>query len=218
MTVQLIVFDFDGTIADTHSAFVNIVNRLSGQFGYQPVSQTEVDRMRHLSSRAIVAEARVPLWKLPFLLRKVTTELGNDIANILPIKGIDSALIEIKKHGYRLGILTSNSKKNVLSFLDKNKLTELFDFIDSGTGIFQKDKAIDAVLRRHKLTAQQFIYVGDETRDIEAAKKRNVRIIAVSWGFNSPEVLAKYQPNCLVSTPQELVSAIEALRSQEMYF
>lgn len=214
MTVQLIVFDFDGTIADTHSAFVNIVNRLSEQFGYQPIGQAEVERMRHLSSREIVNEAKVPLWKLPFLLRKVTTELGNEIAHVTPIKGIDFALHELKKHGYRLGILTSNSKKNVSFFLDRNNLTDLFDFIDSGTGIFQKDKAIKAVLKRHNLKAQQFIYVGDETRDIEAAKKINVRVVAVSWGFNSPEVLAKYQPDFLVSDPQELVAALATLRSQ----
>lgn len=214
MTVKLIVFDFDGTIADTHSAFVGIVNRLSGQFGYQPVGEEEVARMRHLSSRAIVAESQVPLWKLPFLLRKVTSELGKEIADIVPVHGIDKALFVFKQYGYQLGILTSNSKKNVIAFLEKNGLNDLFDFIDSGTGIFRKDKAIKTVLKRHKVAAANLIYVGDETRDIEAAQKSRVKVIAVGWGFNSPEVLAQHKPDFLVNTPQELIKAIEVMRSR----
>jgi phosphoglycolate phosphatase len=214
MTVKLIVFDFDGTIADTHEAFMGIVNRLSGQFGYQPVSAEQAAQMKHLSSRAIVEQSEVPIWKIPFLLRKATSELGKEIGDILPVSGIDEALTSLKERGYQLGILTSNSRKNVVVFLEKNSLIDLFDFIDSGTGIFRKDKAIKTVIRRHKIAANELIYVGDETRDIEAAKKSQVKAIAVGWGFNSPEVLAEHQPDFLVKTSQELVGAIETLRSR----
>ena len=52
------------------------------------------------------------------------------------------------------------------------------------------------------------IYVGDETRDIRSARKSNVGIVAVSWGFNSGDILQEFQPDSLVNTPQELLDAV----------
>ena len=77
-----------------------------------------------------------------------------------------------------------------------------------GHGIFGKDKAIKEVIKKYKFTANELIYIGDETRDIEAAKKSKVKVIAVGWGFNSPEVLIAHQPDFFVETPRELVEAI----------
>ncbi|MDY7013595.1 MAG: HAD-IA family hydrolase [Cyanobacteriota bacterium] len=208
MSVKLIVFDFDGTIADTYDTFVEIVIRLSEQWGYPSVNREAVFQMRNLSSREIIQQSEIPLWKLPFLLRKATSELGKEIANVRPISGIPEALVVLKDRGYQLGILTSNSRKNVTKFLKKNSLLDLFDFLDTGTGIFRKDKAIKTVIRRHKVLKKNLIYIGDETRDIEAAKKSEVKVIAVNWGFNSPEILIAHQPNSFANNPQELVDLI----------
>ncbi|MDY6783299.1 MAG: HAD-IA family hydrolase [Cyanobacteriota bacterium] len=208
MSVKLIVFDFDGTIADTYDTFIAIVDRLSGQFGYPSVNREAISQMRHLSSREIVQQSEIPLWKIPFLLRKATSELGKEIAYIKPVRGIPETLRILKDRGYQLGILTSNSQKNVRVFLKKNSLIELFDFLDTGTGIFGKDKAIKTVMRRHRIGRNNLIYVGDETRDIEAAKKSNVKVIAVGWGFNSPEVLIANKPSFYANDPQDLVEVI----------
>jgi phosphoglycolate phosphatase-like HAD superfamily hydrolase len=55
------------------------------------------------------------------------------------------------------------------------------------------------------------IYIGDETRDIEACKKINVPIIAVSWGFNSHKSLASHSPTYLINNPKELVEIAKNL-------
>jgi phosphoglycolate phosphatase len=52
------------------------------------------------------------------------------------------------------------------------------------------------------------IYVGDETRDIEAARKIQIQVIAVSWGFNSREVLAEQKPDFLISHPSQLIEVV----------
>lgn len=208
MSVKLIAFDFDGTIADTYDTFIEIVDRLSGKFGYPSVNREAVSQLRHLSSREIVQQSEVPLWKLPFILRQITSELGKEIVHIQPIPGIPEVLLVLKDRGYQLGILTSNSQKNVRTFLEKNNLIDLFDTLETGKGIFRKDKAIREVIKKHKFMNNELIYVGDETRDIEAAKKSKVKVIAVGWGFNSPEVLIAHQPDFFVETPRELVEAI----------
>lgn len=58
---------------------------------------------------------------------------------------------------------------------------------------------------------EQVIYVGDETRDIDSAKKAGVKGIAVSWGFNSKKVLAKHHPDALIEHPQELIDILKKM-------
>ena len=75
MTAKVIIFDFDGTIADTIDAIVNITNCLAVEFGYKQTSQEELIQLKSLSSRAIVKQSGVSIFKLPFLIRKVKLEL-----------------------------------------------------------------------------------------------------------------------------------------------
>lgn len=209
MTQKVIIFDFDGTIADTVDALVSIANRLAVEFGYIQITPNELALLRNLTSREIIKYSGISLFKIPFLLKKVKGELKDKIHEFKPIPGIQEALIELKNQGYKLGIITSNSQENVTEFLKLNNLDYLFDFINSGVTIFGKTTIINNVLRQRQLKPQAVIYVGDETRDIEASKKSNIKVIAVTWGFNSPEALAKQNPNFLIHQPRELLDVIK---------
>jgi phosphoglycolate phosphatase len=208
MTIKLIIFDFDGTIADTHDALLKIANRLSSEFGYQPLNAMELELLKNLSSREIIKQSRISPMKLPFLLKRVKIELGKEIQDLSPISGIEMALARLKKEGYQLGILTSNRKTNVITFLEKNNMLSLFDFIFSEVSLFGKHKVLERILKQYRLNSQEVVYVGDETRDINAARKSRVKAFAVGWGFNSPAILAQHQPDCLVDCPAQLVEAL----------
>lgn len=211
MSVKVVIFDFDGTLADTLDAIVKITNRLAGEYGYKPTAPEELTQIRNLSSREIVKQSGISLFKLPFLLKRVKADLRNDIQQLNPIVGIKESLIKLKAEGNRLGILTSNSEENVISFLKKHEMIELFSFIYSGTQLFSKHKIILNIIKRNKLNPEEVIYVGDETRDIEAAKKINSKVIAVSWGFNTKEALARHNPDFLIHQPSELLDVMGSL-------
>lgn len=208
MTAKVVLFDFDGTIADTYNAIAKITNNLSAEFGYKALSSEELLLLRNLSSREVVKLAEISIFKIPFLVRRVRAELSKEIADLPPIEGMLEVLWELKHQGYKLGIITSNNRENVELFLQKNQLSSLFSYIYSSTAIFGKHRVIERAVREHNLSKSQVIYVGDETRDIRSARKSKIGIIAVSWGFNSAAILQKYQPNYLVNHPQELLKAI----------
>ena len=208
MTNKVIVFDFDGTIADTYQAIVDITNDLSSEFGYQPMSEEELLLLKNLSSKEIVRRTEISLFKLPFLVKRVQKELSHQITELSPIKGIESVLVELKQRDYILGIVTSNVKENVVAFLKKNDLEYLFNFIYSGTNIFGKHRIINELVRKRNLNKTDVIYVGDETRDIRSARKSGIGVIAVGWGFNSQEILAEHEPDFLAVKPTELLKAI----------
>jgi len=208
MIQKVIVFDFDGTIADTVDALISIANRLAIEFGYKQITPEQLAYLRNLTSREIIKYSGVSLLKIPFLLKKVKSELKNKIHEFQPIPGIQEALTELKNQGYHLGIITSNSQENVTAFLNNHNLDNLFDFIYSGVTIFGKTTIINNVLKQKQISNQAVIYVGDETRDIEASKKANIRVVAVTWGFNSPEVLSKQKPDYLIHHPSELLEVV----------
>ena len=210
MTQKIIIFDFDGTIADTVDALVTIANRLALEFGYVPINSQELVLLRNLTAREIIKYSGVSLFKIPFMVKKVKGELKHKIPELTPIEGINAALIELHNQGYHLGIITSNSQENVNQFLKCHNLDYLFDFIYSGVTIFGKTTIINNVLRQKHFQPESVIYVGDETRDIESAKKANIKVIAVSWGFNSPEALSKQNPDFLIHHPHELLAVMKS--------
>jgi phosphoglycolate phosphatase len=211
MTQKVIIFDFDGTIADTVDALVSIANGLAQKFGYIPITQEELALLRNLNSREIIKYSGISILKIPFLVKKVKSELKSKIKELKPISGIKETLVVLNNNGYRLGIITSNSQENVTDFLRVNDLDNLFDFVYSGVTIFGKTTIINNVLKQKQIKPQEVIYVGDETRDIEASKKANIKVIAVTWGFNSQEVLAKQNPDFLIQEPYELLEVIKGL-------
>jgi len=210
--LKVIIFDFDGTIADTFDAVVEITNGLAEKFGYKPVDLGEIKRLKNLNSREIVKQSKIPTFKLPFLVRQIRAELEDRVHSLTPFLGIQEALVILKCQGYRLGIVTSNSEQNVVIFLKNYNLNELFDFIHSDTTLFGKAKVISRFLTEKNISTASAIYVGDETRDIEAAKRIPIKVVAVTWGFNSKQALAKQNPDFLIDQPLELIEACKSLQ------
>lgn len=209
MALKVIIFDFDGTVADTYEAFVEIANRLSGEFGYKPVAPEEQEKLKHLSARELIKQSEISPFKIPFVLKRVKSELTHKIKDLHPIDEIPFCLQQLKLKGYGLGIITSNAKSNVCTFLDNHGLQQFFDFLYTETSLFGKHKIIRKLLKEKKLLPHEVMYIGDETRDINSAKKSGVNSVAVTWGFNSAEVLAKHNPDFLVTHPHDLINILD---------
>lgn len=211
MQQKVIIFDFDGTIANSLDALVTISNRLAVQFGYKQTSQAELAQLKNLTSREIIKQSGISIFKVPFLLRKVKAEMSLEIKTLSLFAGMRETLIALNNIGHKLVIISSNSKSNILAFLEYNQLENIFYYIYSGTTVFGKDKVIKKFTKQENINIADVIYVGDETRDMEAAKKSNVVAIAVTWGFNTKAALAKENPDFLIEQPQELVNVLESL-------
>ncbi len=209
MDTQIVIFDFDGTIADTKECVISITNRLAPEFGFAPLDEKEIAHFQNLTAKEVIKQSRVRWWQLPFLMRRVRQELKAEIKNISPIKGIETVLETLKQNNCQLGIITSNSEDNASQFLRQHGLLHCFNFIESSFHVFGKDKVIKRCLTQKNVSPERVTYVGDETRDIEAAKKSGVRSVAVTWGFNTADALAKGEPDLLINDPRELLLAMK---------
>lgn len=207
---KVIIFDFDGTLADTIDILLSITNRLSAEFGFKSATKEELAQLSNLNSWEILRYSGISLFKFPMLIRKLRSELRSEISNIQLFAGIKEVLLELKRRDFQLGIITSNSRENVLESLENNSLQDIFTFIYSGS-TFGKHKVINKWLKKEKINPQEVFYVGDEIRDIDAARKTGIKIIAVGWGFNSQEVLALHHPDFLIERPQQLIEIMSNL-------
>ena len=206
---KVIIFDFDGTLADTIDILLSITNRLSAEFGFKSATKEELAQLSNLNSWQILQYSGISIFKFPLLIRRLKAELHSEVPHIQLFPGIKEVLLELKKRGFQLGIITSNSRENVLGALEKNGLQDTFTFIYSGS-TFGKHKVINKWLRIENIHTEKVVYVGDEIRDIDAAKKTGIKVIAVGWGFNSPQALAAQNPNFLIERPQELIEIMNS--------
>jgi len=211
MSPKTLIFDFDGTLADTLDAALKIYNDLAPKFHCRTVNLKDKEEFRNKRPQELFKIFGIAWFKLPFLLFKIQKKLHRQIETIKPIEDIVKTLKSLKTLGFNLGILTSNSRENVTAFLIKNDLANLFDFIHSDRNFFGKHKAMQHCLKNKNLSTDSVIYIGDETRDIEAAKKAGLRIIAVSWGFNSREALIKAEPDGMIDKPKDLLETLEKI-------
>ena len=205
MKKDYLIFDFDGTVADTFEAILKVVKSISKDYGMEKITDEDIKKFKEKGMRQLIKDLKISLVKMATINRRIKAIINKDIASLKSFPGLEEAFLELKKRGYSIGILTSNSKGNVEKFLKSNDLG-FFEFIYSDSSLFGKDKVLKKLLREHNIKSNRVVYFGDEIRDIQAALKLNIKIVAVSWGFNSKKALEKYKPTYLLEKPSEILT------------
>lgn len=204
MAYRCVIFDFDGTLADTLDETLSIMNELAAEYGFRPMKSHEIGGVRHMRVGEFRRYLGIPAWRLPRLLIEGKRRLGQRMEKIAPIRGVPEMLRELRGMVPVLGILTSNSEENVAAFLDRHNLVP-FDFILSSRKLLGKAKHLRRIVKRRGFAHEETLYVGDELRDIEAAHAAEIPVAAASWGFNSPTSLHAAMPDHMLDAPAELL-------------
>lgn len=198
-----LIFDFDGTIADTLDHVVAVFQMVSRRD--QPLSPEEIDQLRRLSSRQAVKAAGIPLWRVPRMIKKGMAHFSDRIPHMRSFDGLPETLAALHERGDRLFVLTSNNEYNVREFLRLHDLAQYFEALSCGASLFGKTRPLKRLVKRYNLDTADTWYVGDETRDITAAHKAGLNAAAVTWGFNHAEALAQSCPQVMLDSPVELL-------------
>lgn len=205
MRYPALIFDFDGTIADTLSEGLRIYNQLAAENGFVPVQMDDIPELRNLDTKHLLRRLRISKRKLPLTLARGRRILRSSIRSLPLIAGMAEVLPCLRQHARCFGILTSNATENVEAFLDSHGLRDLFTFISSTPKLTGKSKHLRAIAKTFSLELPEMLYVGDEIRDVRAAAKAHIPCAAVAWGLNSRDALASENPGHLVDSPAQLL-------------
>jgi phosphoglycolate phosphatase len=209
MKYRALIFDFDGTIADTLSESLKIFNELAPDYGIRQVEEHEIPTLRHLSLKQILSELKIPKRRVPSIIARGTGMMRANIDRLQPIAGMKEALGELRNHTESFGILTSNATANVDVFLRNHGIRDLFEFVSSTSKLTGKARHLRAIRKTFSLKHEEMLYIGDELRDMKAAQKAKIPHAAVTWGFNSRESLEKSKPTHLIDHPEEFLRMID---------
>jgi phosphoglycolate phosphatase len=206
MNYRLVVFDFDGTLADSMLATVRIFQEIGPGLGLKPFD--DLNAARNMPTRKVLKAVGATFWKMPKIIRAFQAAAAEHAPHLKLHTGVADALTALHARGIRLGILSSNQEKNIRKCLAANGVEHLFAFVVGHPQLFGKARAIRRIRRREKVEKADFVYVGDESRDLDAARKAGVSVAAVAWGFHAPELLRSMNPTYMLAHPDELLTLV----------
>lgn len=204
MHYQLVIFDFDGTLADSARWFHANINAVARRYRFREIQAEDVEALRGQDTASIIRHLGVPRWKLPFIAAHMRKMMARDLGEIGLFPGVPAMLAALHRSGLRLAIVSSNAPDNVRRMLGPRTAASI-DHYGCGTSLFGKSAKFRLVLKQAGLAPSQAIAIGDELRDIEAARDVGIASGAVAWGYAAPSVLAARSPDVFFGSVEEIV-------------
>ncbi|WP_394140258.1 HAD-IA family hydrolase [Cytobacillus oceanisediminis] len=205
--IKHVIFDFDGTIADSKEVFVSAWNSMAMKHKFKMIKIEELDEMRRMSIRERSEKLNFPMYKMPIIMPQFYKRYRQAIQDIHLFPQMNNVLNELDGRGVLTAIISSNSEENIRAFLLRNEIKSVTKILCSSR-IFGKDTLIKRFLKQQNLKPEEVIYVGDEHRDIVACKKAGIKVIWVGWGFDAEEVVKAAEPDFMVYEPVDILRIV----------
>ncbi|MBA4384321.1 MAG: hypothetical protein C0410_06265 [Anaerolinea sp.] len=204
---KLLIFDFDGTLANSFPWVVAILDELAEKFKAIPVDHSRLDELKSYSPRKIMKMHNVSIWKLPAILKFTRSRMKTNGESITCFEGVADMLRELKQHDIRMALVTTNTCETVRRVLGDD-LYNLFHLFEDKVSLFGKPAALRRIIRKSGLDRSEMLAIGDEVRDVEAAKKVNIPFGAVTWGFSSEDAMASHSPEHTFTEMSQIVDLV----------
>lgn len=204
---RLVVFDFDGTLADTYDWFASVINDVADRYNFRRAQEHEAELLRGMDARGVMSHLGIPSWKLPFIARHMHRLAARDVASIRLFPGIEAMLVELDAAGFVLAVVSSNTEDNIRKVLGP-ALAGRFRHYACGASVFGKAKRLRAVMKAARVRPSETLAIGDEIRDGDAAERAGCDYASVSWGYTRAEALAARKPIVVFEMPIEIAALL----------
>jgi phosphoglycolate phosphatase len=219
-SIRTVVFDLDGTLVDTAPDLINALNFILEREGMPPVPLHAARTMigagaRKLIERGLELDGRVTsVEDISRLTNDFIDYYADHIADASrPFEGLESALDELQRQGYRFAVCTNKLEWLSKLLLDQLGLSARFAAI-CGADTFGVSKPDPAILRQTIALAggqlSSAIMVGDAGPDIGVARRAGIPVIGVEFGYTEIPI-ADLKPDLLIGHFSDLPAAVESL-------
>ena len=201
--IKNILFDFDGTLADTAQGIVETLRESFVRLGRHVPTEEEM-----------VATIGRPLWKAFQTLGNMTEKEAHkavevyaglfmqyEIPNIRMFPGVTAMLEQFAERGIRMAIVTSRDRHSLDLILQNNGIDKYFETevtVDDHLTPKPAPDMVLALLERMDIEATETLVVGDTTFDIEMGNRAGCKTCAVTWGNHSCKLLQSARPDMII--------------------
>ena len=201
MNYRLVIFDFDGTLADSFRCFLEVLDEAATRYHFRKIDREQLAVVRKFDARQLMRHLGLSLWKLPRVARYVGQGMARNAGQIPMFEGASTLLRQLSKGGRVLAIVSSNLRATVQEVLGQAD-SKLVAYYECGASLFGKRSRLERIVRQSGCSPAECIYVGDELRDLEAARQARVAFGAVCWGYTQPATLIAAAPDHVFESPE----------------
>lgn len=210
---EFVIFDFDGTIADTREGVFDSIIYALTSFGYEVPDENRLNAFLgpplHASFKETTGCDDETAVKLTAKYRELYTD--NAMYRVKLFDGIEEMLKALKEKGIKLGIASSKPQKFFNDLLKHLKISEYFDVV-CGASMDTKENTKQAIIARamKELSAEKdrTLMVGDRVFDIDGAKQNGIKSAGVVFGFDYTEELKTAGADFIVKTTKQLLKEV----------
>jgi len=211
--IDLLLFDFDGTLADSIPPAVAAIQAMLKELGLPSKTKEEINR--HVGFGEIPLISGAIGSKDPGRLKKAMEAYSNHYIRegirTIPLYPHVTEMLEIFKN--KTKAIVSNKKDEFIRIiLDRHKLTSFFDEIlggDTAPCLKPDPGTLLKLLEKYKVTPERALFIGDMVVDVETGKNAKTHTCAVTYGFDNKEKLEKAGPDFLIDDILKLKELIE---------
>ncbi|HIY27554.1 MAG TPA: HAD hydrolase-like protein [Firmicutes bacterium] len=213
---RLIIFDYDGTLADTSPGIRYCYNATADAMGYVPHLARE-DFFGVIGGS--LEDGFHKLWPqmTPEEISRAVVQYRERYASEgrkLPAPlydGMRETLMVLKKLQFRLAVATLKHERFIHGMLEDNDIDGLFDAVCAYTGSETKSGLLRKACTLTEVSPEESLLVGDSAYDGKGAREVPMDFAAVlyGWGFRQKEETAPYAPVMVLNRPAELLAALK---------
>ena len=205
--MALIIFDYDGVLADTLDDLIQFGQQACDQLGVNHiVTKDDLGNLEVMSFATYGRACQVPEHLVDEFV-KISLNLFAEKKSPPAIFAGMSEVIQYFSSQHKLAIVTTNSSQNVNLFLAQHGLSDLFHAVYGVDTTGSKAQKISVA--RERFGEESIFMIGDALSDVRAAKEAGVTSIAVTWGHQSVETLLRGEPEYVVESPRQLIKIVK---------
>lgn len=206
MRYGLAIFDFDGTLADSFPWVVSAMDEVADRFKFRRVREGELDELRHCDAREVMRRLGVPRWKLPMIARYVRSRMAAEVDRIELFEGAGPMIDTLARAGMKMAVVSANGEDTIRTVLGSR--AQHFGGFAAGVSLFGKRGKLLRMSRQIGVEPERTMVIGDEIRDLDAARKAGMAFGGVSWGLTRGDALAARRPDVLFARMDEIPKAL----------
>ncbi|ENW79100.1 hypothetical protein F909_03427 [Acinetobacter sp. ANC 3929] len=211
--IELVIFDWDGTLFDSVGQIVASLQYAAQQFE-QPLTD---DAAKSIIGLGLPEVMQILFPQVPHLQQDILQCYADHyVANSKGdawFNGVSELLADLKQQGLKLAVATGKSRKGLDRVLAQTNSHALFDITRAASETKSKPDPLmlQEILAEMGVTADCAVMVGDTSYDLEMARNLNMPRIGVSYGVHSIETLQQYQPLTIAHNVQDLHAALQSI-------
>ena len=217
MAYDLVIFDFDGTLADSETVLVGLVNEALADHGFAPAEPQRIAGCIGLPLAEVFHQAapQLPHHRRDDVVRSYRQRalLPEVVARFSLFDGVDDVLRALRDMPLRVAIGTSKSLRTTLLVLDHLGIRDCFDDVLGGDSVARgkpHPEMIELACRRAGCNPAHTLMVGDTSYDIEMGHAAGAATCAVTWGMQDPARLRALAPTLVVDSLADLLAHLRS--------